>query len=140
MEQLELILDEAHLDDAARKLLEFASTHRVFLFDAEMGAGKTTFIKAICRVLGVKDNTSSPTYSIVNEYHNAAGEKIYHFDLYRLNNMEECLDIGFEEYIHSGAYCFIEWPEIAKALIVTKVINISISMRENLHYLCASKS
>lgn len=83
----------------------------VVLFIGEMGAGKTTVIKALCAVLGVKDEVSSPTFSLINAYETQAGVPIYHFDLYRLENELEALDIGVEEYLESGEMCFIEWPE-----------------------------
>ena len=81
-----------------------------------MGSGKTTFIKQLCKELGVKDNMSSPTYPIVNEYLTKTGNKVYHFDLYRIKNIEECMDLGMEDYLYSGNYCFVEWPEIANRL------------------------
>ena len=88
--------------------------NKVVLFYGEMGAGKTTLIKEICAQLGVTDGMSSPTFALVNEYHTKDNSTIYHFDLYRIKNIEECLDMGMEEYIQSGNYCFIEWPEIAR--------------------------
>lgn len=104
------ISSEKELPEAASALLKFAGNEKVFLFEGEMGAGKTTLIKAICRQLGINDNASSPTYSIVNEYAYPGG-KIYHFDFFRIRDQSEALDIGFEEYLSSGDYCFIEWPE-----------------------------
>ncbi len=98
------------LNEAADELLKFADKQRIFLFFGNMGAGKTTFIKSICKALGFHDSVSSPTYSIVNEYP-LKGALIYHFDFYRLKNQEEAYDIGFEEYLDSGNYCLIEWPE-----------------------------
>ena len=97
------------INDIAAKVLA-ASTQKIFLFYGEMGAGKTTLIKALCQELGVTGQTSSPTFSIVNEYAGAKG-RIYHFDFYRLKNQTEALDMGYEEYFYSGDYCFIEWPE-----------------------------
>lgn len=94
---------------AARKLLEFAGDKKVFLFEGEMGAGKTTFIKAICEQLEAHDVASSPTFSIVNEYRYPQGI-LYHFDFYRLKNETEAYDLGYEDYFYSGNYCFIEWP------------------------------
>ncbi len=101
----------ADLDQAARQLLTEAGNQRVWLFFGEMGAGKTTFIKAICRVLGVVSTVQSPTFGLVNEYTTETGESVYHFDCYRLRNEAEALDIGIEEYFDSGSYSFIEWPE-----------------------------
>jgi len=98
------------IDAVAKQLLQLSSPHKIFLFYGEMGAGKTTLIKALCKVLGVEGTTSSPTFSLVNEYVRKDG-KIYHFDFYRLKKQEEALDMGCEEYFYSGDYCFIEWPE-----------------------------
>lgn len=98
------------LTDAAKLLLQAFPDDRVFLFYGNMGAGKTTFIKELCRVLHVEDNTSSPTFAIVNEYASPKGP-IYHFDFYRLKDEQEAFDFGYEEYFYSGNYCFIEWPE-----------------------------
>ncbi|GAA4394472.1 tRNA (adenosine(37)-N6)-threonylcarbamoyltransferase complex ATPase subunit type 1 TsaE [Nibrella viscosa] len=99
------------LDDVARRLLDEGRDCTVWLFEGEMGAGKTTLIKALCRALGVVSMVQSPTFSIVNEYTTRTGESIYHFDCYRLRNEAEALDIGIEEYFDSGNFCFIEWPE-----------------------------
>jgi tRNA threonylcarbamoyladenosine biosynthesis protein TsaE len=102
-------LDE--LDSIAHQLLSEGREQSVWLFEGDMGAGKTTLIKALCRVLGVVSTVQSPTFSIVNEYTTHEGRSIYHFDCYRLRNEAEALDIGLEEYLDSGDYCFIEWPE-----------------------------
>ncbi|MFD0795284.1 tRNA (adenosine(37)-N6)-threonylcarbamoyltransferase complex ATPase subunit type 1 TsaE [Mucilaginibacter litoreus] len=100
----------ADLKGAAAEILKAAGDNRIFLFYGEMGAGKTTLIKALCRSLGVTDDVTSPTFSIVNEYRSADGP-VYHFDFYRLKHHNEALDMGYEEYFYSGNYCFIEWPE-----------------------------
>ena len=102
-------LDE--LDTVAHRLLAEGRERSVWLFEGEMGAGKTTLIKALCRALGVVSMVQSPTFSIVNEYTTHEGHSVYHFDCYRLRNEAEALDIGIEEYFDSGDYCFIEWPE-----------------------------
>jgi tRNA threonylcarbamoyladenosine biosynthesis protein TsaE len=107
---------ENELPIIAKKLLEFAMDKKVFLFYGEMGTGKTTFIKCICNALGVQDNLSSPTFSIVNEYNLKGKYKVFHFDFYRLKNLEECLNIGIEDYLNSGNFCFVEWPEIAERI------------------------
>ncbi|RCR66551.1 tRNA (adenosine(37)-N6)-threonylcarbamoyltransferase complex ATPase subunit type 1 TsaE [Larkinella punicea] len=107
----------AELDDVAGQLIDAGRPHSVWLFDGEMGAGKTTLIKAICRRLGVMNVVQSPTFSIVNEYITNSGEPVYHFDCYRLRNEEEALDSGLEEYIDSGERCFIEWPERIAGLL-----------------------
>ena len=99
------------LDTVARQILAEGRERSVWLFEGDMGAGKTTLIKSICRALGVVSTVQSPTFSIVNEYTTHEGHSIYHFDCYRLRNEAEALDIGIEEYFDSGNYCFIEWPE-----------------------------
>ncbi|HEY1039351.1 MAG TPA: tRNA (adenosine(37)-N6)-threonylcarbamoyltransferase complex ATPase subunit type 1 TsaE [Bacteroidia bacterium] len=113
------------LPQLANELIKAFPGRNAFLFKGQMGAGKTTLIKEMCAALGVMDGMSSPTYSIVNEYTGAV-DIIYHFDLYRLKSTEECLDIGFEEYVNSGNYCFIEWPGIAMPLMPAKYIEIQI--------------
>ncbi|MDR3706306.1 MAG: tRNA (adenosine(37)-N6)-threonylcarbamoyltransferase complex ATPase subunit type 1 TsaE [Paludibacteraceae bacterium] len=97
--------------NTAREFINRMGNKRVFAFYGSMGVGKTTFIKAVCEELGVKDVINSPTFAIVNEYLSAKGDSIYHFDFYRINNTEEAFDFGYEDYFYSGAYCFIEWPE-----------------------------
>lgn len=109
------------LDTVAHQLLAEGGRHgasgqRVWLFEGEMGAGKTTLIKALCRAVGVVSLVQSPTFSIVNEYTTHEGKSVYHFDCYRLRNEAEALDIGIEEYFDSGNYCFVEWPERISAL------------------------
>jgi tRNA threonylcarbamoyladenosine biosynthesis protein TsaE len=116
------------LDEVARKVAGFAKKEHIFLFYGEMGAGKTTLIKSLCKVLGSDENVSSPTFSIVNEYPLPAG-KIYHFDFYRLKNQVEALDMGCEEYFYSGGYCFIEWPEKIPDLLPEHFIKIEIEVR-----------
>lgn len=118
----------------AKLLLEVHGNQKIFLFDAPMGAGKTTLIKEMCVALGSTDNFSSPSYSIVNEYHYSGG-KIFHFDLYRLKNEHELLDIGIEEYIDSGNYCFFEWPQLVENMINVSYKKIEIDVKENIRYL-----
>lgn len=115
------------LPNIAQQLLTFAGNNRIFLFHGEMGAGKTTFIKALCMELGVTDQATSPTFSIVNEYI-AGDKKVYHFDFYRLKNQTEALDMGCEEYFYSGSYCFIEWPSQIPDLLPLHYINIDIKV------------
>jgi tRNA threonylcarbamoyladenosine biosynthesis protein TsaE len=100
---------------------------RVFAFFGSMGAGKTTFIKAICAELGVEDIVQSPTFSIINEYKTRSGESIYHFDFYRIKKIGEVFDIGYEDYLYSGNYCFIEWPELIGPLLPDDTIRVHIS-------------
>jgi len=115
------------IDAAAEEIISQSGGAKVFLFHGEMGAGKTTLIKAICKVLGSDENISSPTFSIVNEYHIPKG-KIYHFDFYRLKNQAEAMDMGCEEYFYSGEYCFIEWPEKIPDLLPDKYVDIMIGI------------
>ena len=98
-----------------------------FAFDAEMGRGKTTFINALYKVLNVEDETSSPTYSLVNEYASPKGT-IFHMDLYRINDVEEALDAGIEEYFYSNSYCFIEWPSKIEELLPSEVVKVFINL------------
>jgi tRNA threonylcarbamoyladenosine biosynthesis protein TsaE len=127
-----------NISETAKQIIELDLNCRIFIFYGEMGSGKTTLIKEICKHLGSADNLSSPTFSIVNEYEYSNG-KIFHFDLYRLKNSEELLDLGFEEYINSGNYCFIEWPKLAEPLLSNDTIKIELSTSENIRYLRASK-
>lgn len=116
----------AGLDEAAQKVLEFAQNERFFIFEGDMGAGKTTFIKALAKALGVTDVVSSPTFSIVNEYEGKDGI-IYHFDFYRLKNLQEAYDIGYEEYFYSENICLIEWPEKVEELLPEHYVKIEIT-------------
>lgn len=100
-------------EEVARFILQSHAEARVFAFTGDLGAGKTTLIKALCTVLGVADRTSSPSFAIVNEYRTGSGDPVHHFDLYRLKGADELEGIGFDEYLDSGHYCFIEWPELA---------------------------
>jgi len=101
----------AQLDDVAKQILTKYANHRVFSFNGEMGAGKTTVIKALCKYLGVQNIPSSPTFAIVNEYWTSQNEPVYHFDFYRIERPEEAIAIGIFEYLESGHYCFMEWSE-----------------------------
>lgn len=114
------------IEQAARKFLELIGDHRVLAFYGSMGAGKTTFIKAVCHQLGVKGTVASPTFAIVNEYLAGDGEAVYHFDFYRIKNEEEAIDFGCEDYFYSGRYCFIEWPERILSLLPEETLEINI--------------
>jgi len=114
----------------AKALIEAFGTKKVIAFNGEMGAGKTTLIKTICEQLGVKQTISSPTFSIVNEYLSSSGKKIYHFDFYRINTINEAYDMGYEEYFYSDAYCFIEWPDKIAELLPEDVLRVSISVKD----------
>ena len=120
-----------HLASAARKFVDEMGENRVFAFYGKMGAGKTTFIKAICEATGVKDVVASPTFAIVNEYADAEGQPVYHFDFYRIKNLREAYDIGCEEYFYSGYPCFIEWPEMVEELLPEDVVSVRIEVSEN---------
>ena len=125
---MELLVNNlAELDATAASILSFAPQNRVFVFYGEMGAGKTTLIKSLCKELGVTDNISSPTFAIVNEYQ-AVSNTIYHFDFYRLKTETEAMDMGFEEYLYSNNYCFIEWPEKIPELLPESYISIKIQV------------
>lgn len=119
-------LDE--LSEVARKLLSNYGHLKIWCFEAAMGSGKTTLIKKICEEKGVSETISSPTFSIVNEYETDTGETMYHFDFYRLKNMEEALDIGVEDYLFSGNYCFLEWSEMIKNLLPANYLLININL------------
>lgn len=118
------------LADSAPKILDYAADNKVFLFYGDMGAGKTTLIKSLCAGLGVADEVTSPTFSIVNEYAGSSGP-VYHFDFYRLKDQNEALDMGYEEYFFSESYCFIEWPERIAGLIPEQYTGVRIHVQED---------
>lgn len=117
------------IDDAAVIFLDFCKHEKKFAFYGEMGSGKTTFIKAICKQLGIKNNMSSPTFSIINEYCN--GHPVYHIDFYRLKNLKEAVDIGIEEYLANENYCFMEWPEVIEAILPENIVSVKISVGDD---------
>lgn len=119
------------INDAAIEFIKAMGDNTVFAFRGEMGAGKTTFIKAICENLGVTDTINSPTFAIVNEYRSESGELVYHFDFYRINKIEEAYDFGYEDYFYSGSLCFIEWPERIEELLPKDTVNVSIKIDED---------
>lgn len=127
---MEIIYSLNEIDTVSQQIINHTQ-NKVVLFDAEMGAGKTTLIKSILKHLGVNDATSSPTFSIVNEYKLGNNESIYHFDLYRLNSEEEAYDFGIEEYLFSDAWCFIEWPDKAPNLLPKDHHKITIEILPN---------
>jgi len=112
------------LDQAAEEFVRLTKKHSKFAFYGPMGSGKTTFIKAICKVLGAKEIVTSPTFAIVNEYTSPCDDKFYHFDFYRIVSIEEIYDIGYEELFYSDSYCFIEWPEKAEMLLPSEVVRV----------------
>jgi tRNA threonylcarbamoyladenosine biosynthesis protein TsaE len=120
------ITDIEHIGDAARQFVDVIGDHRVFAFYGSMGAGKTTFIKAICEQLGVEDVITSPTFAIVNEYE-TNDRPIFHFDFYRIKRLEEVYDMGYEDYFYSGSICFIEWPELIEELLPDDAVCVTIT-------------
>lgn len=116
------------IDEVAKQLIAFGRDINIWLFDGEMGAGKTTLIKSLCAQLDVEDTVNSPTFSIVNEYQTKQGEVIYHFDFYRIKDESEATEIGAEEYFDAGAYCFIEWPSKVENILPEAVLKIDISV------------
>ena len=120
------IKDLEHIREAAREFVENIGDRTVFAFYGHMGAGKTTFIKAICEELGVEDVITSPTFAIVNEYTAQKGP-IYHFDFYRIKKLEEVYDMGFEDYFYSGSLCLIEWPELIEEVLPDDAVKVAIT-------------
>ena len=116
------------LPEIAETLLTAYPEQRIFAFRGNLGAGKTTFIKELCRKLGATDHTGSPSFAIINEYATQSGETIYHFDFYRINHLKEALDIGSEDYFYSGNYCFIEWAENIAELLDDTVVFVDITI------------
>ncbi len=123
--------DLSELKQIAAEIIKFADVEKVWLFEGEIGAGKTTLIKEICKGLGVSENVSSPTFALVNEYLGANSNSIYHFDFYRLKSETEALDIGSEEYFSSGNICLIEWPSKIESLIPPHHLRISLKVDNN---------
>lgn len=126
------------LHEVARKLLGAFPEERFFAFFGKMGVGKTTLIKEMCDVLGVKDNVCSPTFAIVNEYSDRDGEPVYHFDFYRLKSIGEAYDIGYEEYFYSGCYCFTEWTEKIEELLPERYVRVDMEERDGVRILNAN--
>ncbi|MFT5666868.1 MAG: tRNA threonylcarbamoyladenosine biosynthesis protein TsaE [Vicingaceae bacterium] len=127
---MRIIATEDELERVSHCLIEAAEDFKVIVFRGDLGAGKTTLIKNMCKLLGVKDAIRSPTFSIVNEYKSADNEGIFHFDFYRLNREEEAYDIGAEEYFYSGKLCLIEWPSKIESLLPKKRIEVHILLAE----------
>jgi len=119
-----LSLDE--IRKAAKEFVAEMGDKKVFAFYGKMGAGKTTFIKAVCEELGVEDVINSPTFAIVNEYMDGKGGPIYHFDFYRIKNLQEVMDLGYEDYVYSGYVCLMEWPELIENLLPDDAVKVTI--------------
>lgn len=121
-----------HIQEAARQFMAAMGDNTVFALYGKMGAGKTTFVKALCKELGVEDVVTSPTFAVINEYRSdIAGELIYHFDFYRIKKLEEVYDMGYEDYFYSGALCFIEWPELVEELLPGNTVKVTIEEKED---------
>jgi tRNA threonylcarbamoyladenosine biosynthesis protein TsaE len=115
-----------HLEEAAQALITYAASCKVWLFKGELGAGKTTLIKAICKQLGVREHVTSPTFSLINTYYLPFGQPVYHLDAYRLNQEAEIIDMDYPFYLDTGAYCFIEWPQKIVQFISTSYLDIKV--------------
>ena len=125
---MELIFTLDKIQEAAVKFLELTTGYKLFAIQGEMGAGKTTFIHALCKVMGVKDSISSPTFSIINQYSASAGQTIYHMDLYRIKDENEAINAGIEDCLYTGNTCFVEWPEKIPAIFPDKTLYIRVSV------------
>ena len=126
-----VIRDLTSINETAKEFIAQMGDNRLFFFYGDMGAGKTTFIRAICKELGVTESVNSPTFVIVNEYTDREGKPIYHFDFYRIEKEEEAFDFGYEDYFFSGNLCFVEWPEKIENLIPNEGISVYIQEEEN---------
>ena len=117
--------------DGARQFVDAMGENKVFAMFGPMGVGKTTFVKAVCEILGVEDTITSPTFAIVNEYRTNTGDQIFHFDFYRIRKVEEVYDMGYEDYVYSGAVCFLEWPELIEELLPEDAVRVTLSEEED---------
>jgi len=128
---MKIVIDDIeNISEAARQFVSLIGERHVFAFYGTMGAGKTTFIKAVCEELGVSDVITSPTFAIVNEY-STATDRIYHFDFYRIKKLDEVYDMGYEDYFYSGSLCLIEWPELIEELLPEDAVKVSIAEQED---------
>lgn len=125
-----IIKDLDYIEEKAKEFILAAGDRKIFAFYGSMGAGKTTFIKALCQQLGSVDVVTSPTFTLVNEYLTSEGNYLYHFDFYRIRKLEEAYDFGFEEYLDSAKFCFIEWPEMIEELLPDTVVPVRITVDE----------
>jgi tRNA threonylcarbamoyladenosine biosynthesis protein TsaE len=126
-----VVPDKKHLHQSAEKFLNITEGKRIFAFFGSMGAGKTTIIKAICETLGARNVVTSPSFTIVNEYVTKTGDSLYHIDFYRIKKTEEVFDIGIEEYLYSGSYVFMEWPELVESILPPGTVNVRITVDKN---------
>lgn len=119
------------LNTVAKNLISQFPDHRIFAFYGKMGAGKTTFIQSVCKTLGSDDNVTSPTFALINEYKTDRLLSIFHFDFYRINKIEEAFDLGYEDYLYSGNYCLIEWPEMIEPLLPGNIVKVKIEVGDD---------
>jgi tRNA threonylcarbamoyladenosine biosynthesis protein TsaE len=124
-----VISTKRELSKAVRKLLKYTGENKLLAFYGSMGAGKTTIIKAICKSLGATDAVTSPTFTLVNEYITPDGDSLYHIDFYRIKKRDEVFDFGIEEYLSSGSYCFMEWPELIEDILPPETVKVRITVR-----------
>jgi tRNA threonylcarbamoyladenosine biosynthesis protein TsaE len=127
----EEVVQLKELDTVAKALINQFSDHRIFAFYGKMGAGKTTFIQSICKSLETDDNVTSPTFALINEYKTRQQKSIFHFDFYRIKDIEEAFDLGYEDYLFSGNYCLIEWPEMIEPLLPENIVKVKIEVTED---------
>ena len=129
---MEIVIENIKdIRSAAKEFIKVMGDNKVFAFHGSMGAGKTTFIKAVCEELGVIETVSSPTFAIINEYKDGEGRPIFHFDFYRINKLEEVYDFGYEDYFYSGHLCLIEWPELVESILPENTVKILIQELED---------
>ena len=121
----------SEINNIAAKFIQAHPADRIFAFYGEMGAGKTTFIKALCEEMKVLDYVTSPTFALINEYKTESNQTIFHFDFYRIKDLSEAYDFGYEDYFYSGDYCFIEWPELIETLLPSIAVKVTIREIEN---------
>lgn len=126
-----LIPSLSEISHSAKEFLTLIGNHKIIAFNGQMAAGKTTFIKEICAQLGVEESITSPTFSLVNEYETTSNETIFHFDLYRIEQLDELIDMGFEEYVYSNNFCFIEWAEFARPLLPESTLWVTLTVNQN---------
>jgi len=129
------------LPEIAKKLIEQFPEERIYAFYGKMGAGKTTLIQSVCRALGSGDTVTSPTFALINEYNTVKNGSIFHFDFYRIKNLEEVFDLGYEDYLFSGNYCLIEWPELVETLLPENIVRVTIEVdNDGIRTISAEKS
>ena len=129
---MEIIIPSlSSINEAAQQFFAQMGDHKVIAFYGKMGAGKTTFIKALCQTLGVEDVITSPTFSLVNEYTDSEGNSIFHFDFYRIKKLDEVYDMGYEDYFYGGSLCLLEWPELIEDILPEEALKVTITEEAN---------